>query len=38
MDGFNKVWAGPHTLPTRAEITNPDAWIARVLGADRLPQ
>jgi coenzyme F420 biosynthesis associated uncharacterized protein len=38
MDGFNKVWQGPHTLPTRAEITDPDAWIARVLGADRLPQ
>lgn len=37
MAGFNTIWTGPHTLPTRAEILNPDTWIARVLGADRLP-
>ncbi|MFI6324542.1 zinc-dependent metalloprotease [Nonomuraea sp. NPDC050556] len=32
MDEFNKVWTSPETLPTHAEITNPDAWIARVIG------
>src|SRR6478735_1643333 len=31
MDEFNAVWTGPETLPSRAEITDPDAWIARVL-------
>jgi hypothetical protein len=30
MDGFNKVWDSPATIPTRSEITNPHAWIARV--------
>jgi coenzyme F420 biosynthesis associated uncharacterized protein len=30
MAGFNKVWTSPETLPTRAEITDPDAWLARV--------
>jgi coenzyme F420 biosynthesis associated uncharacterized protein len=33
MDGFNKVWDSPETMPTRAEITNPRAWIARVATA-----
>ena len=32
MDGFNAVWTSPDTLPRRAEITEPDAWIARVHG------
>ncbi|MBM9475720.1 zinc-dependent metalloprotease [Nakamurella flavida] len=32
MDGFNTVWTSPQTLPTRAEITDPDAWVTRVLG------
>ena len=32
MDGFNTVWTSPETLPSRAEITDPDAWVARVLG------
>lgn len=31
MDDFNAVWTGPETLPTKAEITDPDAWVARVL-------
>jgi putative hydrolase len=31
MDEFNTVWTGPDTLPSKAEITDPDAWIARVL-------
>ena len=30
-DGFNAVWGSAATLPTAAEITDPDAWIARVL-------
>ena len=30
MDGFNAVWTSPDTLPTRAEITDPMAWIHRV--------
>ncbi len=31
MDDFNAVWTGPETLPSRAEITDPDAWVTRVL-------
>jgi len=31
MDDFNAVWSGPDTLPSKAEITDPDAWITRVL-------
>ena len=30
MDGFNKVWESPATIPTMSEISNPGAWIARV--------
>jgi coenzyme F420 biosynthesis associated uncharacterized protein len=30
MDGFNQVWESPETIPTMAEITDPQAWIARV--------
>jgi coenzyme F420 biosynthesis associated uncharacterized protein len=33
MDGFNRVWASADTLPTREEITAPDAWVGRVHGA-----
>ncbi|MEV0963966.1 zinc-dependent metalloprotease [Streptomyces sp. NPDC049910] len=29
-DGFNRVWTSPNTLPTKAEITKPADWIARV--------
>jgi coenzyme F420 biosynthesis associated uncharacterized protein len=32
MEGFNAVWTSPETLPTRAEITDPDAWLRRVHG------
>ena len=32
MDGFNTVWTSPETLPARAEIGDPDAWVRRVLG------
>jgi coenzyme F420 biosynthesis associated uncharacterized protein len=31
MDDFNAVWTGPETLPSKAEIADPDAWVARVL-------
>jgi len=31
MSGFNVVWEQPEHLPSRAEITDPDAWMARVL-------
>lgn len=31
MDGFNKVWTSPDTLPTADEIAQPAAWVERVL-------
>ncbi|MGH3777516.1 MAG: zinc-dependent metalloprotease [Pseudonocardiaceae bacterium] len=30
MDGFNAVWTSPETLPTRAEIIDPAAWLYRM--------
>ncbi|MGC7099257.1 zinc-dependent metalloprotease [Amycolatopsis lurida] len=30
MDGFNAVWTSPNTLPSRAEIADPDAWLRRM--------
>jgi len=30
MAGFNKVWTSPETLPTRAELSSPAEWLARV--------
>nr|WP_246361375.1 zinc-dependent metalloprotease [Haloechinothrix aidingensis] len=36
MTGFNQVWQAPEYLPTREEITDPDAWLHRVhTGDDR---
>jgi coenzyme F420 biosynthesis associated uncharacterized protein len=32
MAGFNTVWTSPQTLPSRAEITDPGAWLRRVHG------
>ncbi|MFJ5775111.1 zinc-dependent metalloprotease [Streptomyces sp. NPDC093094] len=32
MDGFNRVWTSPNTLPTKSEIAEPAGWIARVHG------
>jgi coenzyme F420 biosynthesis associated uncharacterized protein len=32
MDSFNAVWTSPETLPTRAEIADPSAWVRRVHG------
>lgn len=33
MAGFNRVWDSAQTLPTRAEITDPAAWVTRVIGS-----
>ncbi len=30
MDGFNRVWESPMTLPYLSELTDADAWVARV--------
>ncbi|CAM5530767.1 hypothetical protein SAVIM338S_04112 [Streptomyces avidinii] len=30
MDGFNRVWTSPNTLPTKAEIASPADWVARI--------
>ncbi len=30
MAGLNRVWTSPETLPTRAEIADPQLWLARV--------
>ncbi|MCD0482467.1 zinc-dependent metalloprotease [Streptacidiphilus sp. ASG 303] len=32
MDGFNRVWTSPNTLPTRDEIHDPASWVARMHG------
>ncbi|HEY2578553.1 MAG TPA: zinc-dependent metalloprotease [Streptosporangiaceae bacterium] len=32
MTVFNKVWTGPETLPTKAELSAPQAWLDRVAG------
>ncbi|MEV6206481.1 zinc-dependent metalloprotease [Kitasatospora sp. NPDC051914] len=30
ITGFNRVWTSPNTLPTKEEIHDPAAWVARV--------
>jgi coenzyme F420 biosynthesis associated uncharacterized protein len=32
MDGFNRIWTSPNTLPTRDEINDPESWVSRVAG------
>jgi coenzyme F420 biosynthesis associated uncharacterized protein len=32
MEDFNAVWAAPENLPSKAEIADPGAWVARVHG------
>jgi putative hydrolase len=31
MAQFNTIWSAPEALPSRAEIGDPAAWMARVL-------
>ncbi|WP_329106257.1 zinc-dependent metalloprotease [Micromonospora sp. NBC_01699] len=33
MDGFNRVFSSPLTLPRLEELADPDAWVARVHGS-----
>lgn len=37
MDGFNRVWTGPDTLPRIDELTAPARWVERVLGRPAIP-
>jgi len=30
MDGFNQIWDSPLTLPRLSDLSDPDAWVARV--------
>jgi coenzyme F420 biosynthesis associated uncharacterized protein len=32
IDGFNRIWESPETLPLPTEIETPSAWVARVHG------
>jgi coenzyme F420 biosynthesis associated uncharacterized protein len=32
MDGFNRIWESPETLPTRAELADPGSWLRRIHG------
>jgi putative hydrolase len=32
MAGLNRVWDSPLTLPYLSELSDPDAWVARVHG------
>jgi coenzyme F420 biosynthesis associated uncharacterized protein len=38
MAGFNRVWTSPNTLPTRAEIADPELWLKRVLRPKAITQ
>ncbi|MGI8459787.1 MAG: zinc-dependent metalloprotease [Propionibacteriaceae bacterium] len=33
MDGFNRVWTSPETLPARDEIADPQLWVDRMYDA-----
>jgi coenzyme F420 biosynthesis associated uncharacterized protein len=37
MEGFNRVWSGPETLPRIEELTAPARWVERVLGRPAIP-
>jgi coenzyme F420 biosynthesis associated uncharacterized protein len=32
MEVFNRVWTSPETLPVKAELEDPQLWLARVGG------
>jgi coenzyme F420 biosynthesis associated uncharacterized protein len=32
IDGLNRIWDSPLTLPLLSDLTDPDAWVARVHG------
>jgi coenzyme F420 biosynthesis associated uncharacterized protein len=32
MSGFNRVWSSPLTLPRLNELSDPHAWVGRVIG------
>lgn len=38
MDGLNRVWTSPETLPTKAEIADPAIWLARMDSRTTHPQ
>jgi coenzyme F420 biosynthesis associated uncharacterized protein len=33
MEGFNRIWESPETLPTPEEIAEPQVWVNRVHGS-----
>ena len=35
--GFNRVWESAANLPTKAELSTPTSWVARVHGGAELP-
>ena len=37
MEGLNRVWARSDNLPTKSEIADPHAWVARVVTPRELP-
>ncbi|HLL65686.1 MAG TPA: zinc-dependent metalloprotease [Micromonosporaceae bacterium] len=37
MEGFNKIWQSPLTLPRVDELADPDAWVNRVHGSTFAP-
>ncbi|NEK60553.1 zinc-dependent metalloprotease [Geodermatophilus sabuli] len=37
MEGFNRVWSGPETLPRIEELTEPARWVERVHGRPAIP-
>ena len=37
MDGFNQVWSAAANLPTKDEISDPAAWVERVVAPRELP-
>ena len=38
MDGLNRVWTSPETLPTKAEIADPQLWLDRMDAKTDHPQ